>query len=224
MMKGLFEGAYLDSFIEVPFQYRHSCWFCGEPAGKLFTFPHQRYVVIDCSHPTLTLPTCNECTSLANQVEEDSIWLVKYTVKQQLIKTYQKHLAIGLNWTEQELAQSQFEGGNFESFQRSAWFMYEIAKARVNFQAWPLVLNGVAIKEVNIKASFSFDGVTYPTVDDAIDYFEQHFSLVKGYLKQVVASLGNEQFAKAVSFCRIMVGSTPAERKQALKQLILDQF
>ena len=209
-----------NSLIDVPFEYRHCCWFCGEPAEKSFTFPHQRYVVIACCHPVLTLPACKECLLFANEVQAQNIWQVNAQTKKLLIKKYRTHLAIGLNWTKEELANSEFEGGNFEGFKRSAWFMYEVAKARVNFKGWPLVLSGLDIDVIDEKDNFIFDGVTYPSVDQAIEQYTCNFDLPRGYLKQTLNSLGTEQFSSAVRFCRLMVGSTPAERKQALRELV----
>lgn len=210
----------LSHMVEVPFEYRHCCWFCGEPAAQIFTFPHSQYVVIKCCHPILSIPACKECRLFAYQIQAESIWQVAFQLKKRLIKTYRTHLAIGLNWTKAELANSEFEGGNFEGFKRSAWFMYEVAKARVNFTGWRLVLSGLNIEAVNEKEDFVFDGVTYPSVDEAIEQYTNNFALPPGYLKQTLHSLGTDQFSRAVRFCRLMVGSTPAERKQALRELV----
>ncbi|MGJ8693763.1 MAG: hypothetical protein ACSHW0_14950 [Thalassotalea sp.] len=213
----------IDALIEVPFKFRHICWFCGEPANKKFSFPNDQHVVAECPHPTLIIPACQECTQLARQSKEDTIWLVRSKVKKLLISLYQKHLAIGLNWTKKELENSEFEGGNFEGFKKSAWFMYEVAKDRVNFSGWKLVLDGLNIEEEFIKEGFIFDGVIYPNVDEAIEYYTCHYALPSDYLALVVASIGSDLFSKAVSFSRLMVGTTPAERKQALRQMLVDQ-
>lgn len=206
--------------VEVPFEYRHCCWFCGEPANQVFTFPHSHFIVIDCPHQPLTLNCCQECQGFAYQAKAQTIWQVNHQVKKSLIKQYRKHLAIGLNWTKEELANSQFEGGNFEGFKKSAWFMYEVVKARVSFKGWPLELAGLPVDEIEEKETFIFDGVEYVSIDDAIDFYAKNFDFSGNYLKQVLMILGREQFSRAVSFCRLLIGSTPAERKQALRQLV----
>lgn len=206
--------------VESPFEFRNCCWFCQEPAAKVYQFPQTDNHVIDCIHPPLSLLTCNECYIPATKSNGNSIWQVWQQVKSFLIKKYQKDLAIGLNWTKEELENSQFEGGNFEGFQRSAWFMFEVAQARVNFKGWPLIINGLNIDEMReqTQTDFIFDGLAYPSIDVAIVHYAQTFKLPLAYFRQVLAYLGPENFAKAVRFCRLLVGATPDERTSALNE------
>ena len=207
--------------IETPFKYRHCCWFCGEPTADTYAFPQCDNIVIDCCHPPLRLPCCQECLKSAAKSKQQSIWSVQAEVKKYLIDTYQKDLAIGINWTKEELENSEFDQGNFAGFQRSAWMMYEIAKTRVNFNSWPLVVGGINIEEWNYQSaeSFIFDGVSYPSIHVAIEHYAKTFDLHREYFQSVLLKLGNNNFAQAVRFCRLLVGSTPQERSNALKFL-----
>ncbi|GLX79852.1 hypothetical protein tinsulaeT_31920 [Thalassotalea insulae] len=207
--------------IETPFQFRYCCWFCGEPAASHLDFPQPGNIVLDCPHPPLSLNTCAECYHLAARCKVTSIWQVREQVKRLLFQRYQKDLAIGINWTEQELANSEFAGGNFAGFQRSAWMMFEIAKARVNFCGWALILGGINIEDLKCKESepFQFDGIEFPSINDAVIHYAKTFDLDKAFFLQVTDILGQEKFSQAVRFCRLLVGSTPNERKAALKQL-----
>lgn len=216
--------------IDIPFEYRHHCWFCGEPNQFYFSFPPEEtdfpthfgathFTVPDCIHPNLTVPSCGECLRLSKAADADSIWQVKAAVKRQLIHIYRKDLAIGLNWTQEELATSEFEGGNFEGFKRSAWFMYEVAQGRVNFNGWPISLNGIELEPPIESQAFTFDGMTYPCFEDAIDHYCKTFKINKDYLKAVVYKVGIARFAYAVRYCRLFVGATPNEMKQGLKDL-----
>mgnify|MGYP000660466496 CR=1 FL=1 len=216
--------AHEHSFIETPFSYRNCCWFCQEPAAKVFNFPQANNFVVNCVHPPLSLNCCDECIVPANKSRATSIWLVFKEVKSFLIKQYQKDLAIGINWTQEELANSQFEGGNFEGFKRSAWFMYEVAKKRVNFKGWPLIINGINIEELkwSNSKSFTFDNVEYPSIDDAVSHYAKAFFIPPDYFKEVLVHVGEDRFAYAVRFCRLLVGATPNERKAALHSLMND--
>ena len=207
--------------IESPFQFRYSCWFCGEPSATRLLFPHENYVVLACCHPAISLASCLECHHAAKQSTGKNIWQVRSFVKKWLFKSYQKHLAIGLNWTEQELAESQFEGGNFESFQKSAWFMYQVARDRVNFTGWPIIVNGLDLDylQTEFDSVFVFDGVSYPSIDEAISHYAGVYDLHKGFFRDVLSKLGTTNFAAAVRFCRLFVGASPDERKAALLTL-----
>ncbi|WP_232769079.1 hypothetical protein [Colwellia sp. Bg11-28] len=223
---------------ETPFDKRHCCWFCGEPSHVVFIFPSyssafayesDKYLSLSSSHPLISLPSCRECQQFANKAKENTILAVKGYVKQKLLKRYAKDLAIGVNWTEQELATSEFEQGNFAGFARSAWFMYEVAKARVSYLGWPLVANGIELEEVDLEdlqvETFNFDGVLYPSLSDAIAHYAKIFLLDEHYVTAVLQHLGNsgideKSFAQAVRFCRLLVNASANERKIAFKALV----
>ncbi len=223
---------------ETPFDKRCCCWFCGEPRDGDFIFPSPKplssyeennYLRPSCPHPVLSIPSCSECQRIAKKAQVANIWAVNSYVKKQLLTHYSNDLAIGINWSQEELATSEFEQGNFAGFARSAWFMYEVAKGRVNYVGWPLVANGIELAVINYEDvlidTFSFDGVSYPSLPDAIKHYAAIFFLDEAYLFSVFQYLGesaiNEKaFAKAVRFCRLLVNATPHERKRAFEDLI----
>ncbi|ALO34354.1 hypothetical protein CMT41_06115 [Colwellia sp. MT41] len=224
------------AIIETPFSKRHCCWFCGEPSQVSFIFPAisatsanetKQYLLRSCSHPVISVPTCYECQQLAKNNHEENIWAVKHLVKRQLLKRYAKDLAIGIQWSEQELASSEFEQGNFAGFARSAWFMYEVAKERVNYLGWPLVVHGIELNEDELVAAdtFSFDGVLYPSLAEAINHYAKVFLLDEPYVMAVLqymshGDIDEKSFAQAVRFCRLLVNATANERKVAFKALM----
>jgi len=209
--------------VDIPFEQRHQCWFCGEPSELTFGFPHQYFQVFDCSHPPLSVPSCRECTSLARKAKQHSIWAVASNVKRFLTQKYRKDLAIGINWTKEELENSEFETGNFIGFQKSAWFMYEVAKQRVNYRGWSLSLEGIELDVDEVFTEFLFDGITYSSVDIAIEHFIESYNLPASCFKKSVSIVGVEQFGKAVRFCRLLIDSTPDEQKLALRYLAEDE-
>lgn len=212
--------------IAVPFNFRHACWFCAEPSSAHFAFPQNHNVVLALKHPSLTLPCCKECLLIANQSKDRDIWAVRQSVKKGLLQQYKTHLAIGINWTKEELANSGFEGGNFEGFQKSGWAMFEIARERVNFKGWSLEVSGISIEDLkeSEEQTFTFDGVYYPSIELAIDHYAKAFSLEREFFRKVVATLGNNNFSNAVRFCRLLLGTTPNERQKALSELIVERI
>lgn len=229
--KAASDAALLHITTETPFNKRRDCWFCGEPNQYVFTYnntlPAQASELNSITQ--LSLPSCKECYQVANKSIKSaksegvyySVWAVKLAVKRYLIKNYRKDLAIGINWTKAELEESEFEEGNFAGFQRSAWFMFELAKNRVNYIGWPLVVDGVAVVDEYQESSFNFDSVAYPNIEQAIVHYAQIFSLSLGFFRSVVDIFGDKNFAKAVRFCRLLVAADAAEQQHALRQLRL---
>lgn len=217
---------------ETPFDKRHDCWFCGEPNQYVFNYSNtiEHKVSENRVIPRLSLPSCKECYQVAKKSLKKakgegqyySIWTIKAEVKQYLIQYHRKDLAIGINWTKTELEESEFEEGNFAGFQRSAWFMFELARARVNYVSWPLIVDGITVLDEYQAQSFNFDEVSYPNIEQAINHYANILSLSPDYFRSVLALLGDDHFAKAVRFCRLLVAANTVERQQALRQLRLE--
>lgn len=213
---------------ETPFDKRHDCWFCGEP--NQFVFHYVNSLKSNSAISQLSLPSCKECYQVAKQSITRktfeglyySIWTIKTEVKQYLIHHYHKDLAIGINWTKAELEESEFEQGNFAGFQRSAWFMFELAKARVNYASWPLIVDGITVIDEYQEQSFHFDDVTYPNIEQAMQHYANTLSLTLDYVRSVLELLGDDHFAKTVRFCRLLVAENVSTQQQALRQLRME--
>ncbi|GAM68673.1 hypothetical protein JCM19236_995 [Vibrio sp. JCM 19236] len=104
--------------IDVPFNLRHTCWFCGEPSHQELTFPIQESDYI--THIPLAIPACDECRIIAKGTANvmrapESIYDLKLQVKNALMKRYAKHLGIGVNWTKEELEETTLDGTAFKA-------------------------------------------------------------------------------------------------------------
>ncbi|WP_371188924.1 hypothetical protein [Thalassotalea maritima] len=205
--------------IDVPFANRHQCWFCGEPYLRSLAFPASNSLHLDCPHPAIFINACGECFELASQSNGHTIFSCRQDVKLALLKRYHKDLAIGQNWTQQELADAGFEGGNFAGFAKSAWFMYEVAKQRVNFAGWPIQVAGQVVDDTYQGKQFHFDGVTYPDIYQAVDFYRKAFDVNKDFVLALLQKLGTNKFAVAIRIARQCVGFTPQERQQVLRDL-----
>lgn len=139
-------------------------------------------------------------------------------VKKTLLSRYKKDLAIGLNWTEKELVESEFEGGAFEGFKKSGWLMYSIAKTRVNFIGWPLEVDGILINQT-VTEAFEFDGIQYRSIDEAINHYCSAWQLNQLLLKQTLLLVGKDKFGFALRLCRPYINLSESERKIAFKEI-----
>ncbi|MCT7940249.1 hypothetical protein [Shewanella holmiensis] len=209
--------------VDIPFEKRHTCWFCDEPCNAELAYWRMAHT----PHPSLTVPTCNECLLLAKKQLLTSIWECREAVKDQLMQRYSQDLAIGINWTEQELEESEFECKIFGGFKKSAWMMYQIAQKRINAPGWVLSIDGEQFDEDPLFAGsntlgFEFDGLQFNNLTQAIKHYSAVLALDQAFLQQLVTLLGKDKFAHAVKLARLNIGITKSMQQKILNELIED--
>ncbi|MFV7770407.1 hypothetical protein [Shewanella marisflavi] len=205
--------------IDIPFDKRHTCWFCAEPCDRQFHYQ----ALAHCPHPSLAVPACKECQLIANKNPLTSIWDCHSAVKDELMQRYAKHLAIGENWTKEELEEADFTCKVFEGFKKSAWFMYEVAKTRVSYVPWPISLNGVLLEDSKYSADFEFDGMHYSSLSKAIAHYAKMLGLDKAFLTELVAAVGRQRFGYAVRVARINIVATQAVKRQVINDILAEK-
>lgn len=214
--------------IDVPFEARHRCWFCGEPSDSDLNIPSRKTQISKLSHAPLSVPSCRECRNMVRERsfktdDFNSIRDYRDAVKRALVKKYQKTLAIGSNWTEQELVESELEGAAFAGFKHSAWMMFTIAQERVNYPGWPLSLAGIPMNELCGNVEFEFDGTHFADLDSAIEHYIKTFHLDGKLLRGMLELVGQQRFAYAIRICRLYPIVTADERQQILMDIADNQ-
>ncbi|PSU34753.1 hypothetical protein [Photobacterium lutimaris] len=203
--------------VDVPFDYRHTCWFCGEPYFESYAFlPSPNY---DHQKLPVLLPSCQECYGICRAIKASDLELLRDKVKEQLHRKYQKHLQIGVNWTKEELEQSEFEGKALEGFRESAWNMFEIAKGRVNFQGWPLTIDGLPVASLSTSFHVQFDGINYTSLSHAVEQLAKSYNIPQQYLDEVVEVVGRDRLSYAIRFAKTTYGYSTAERAASIDSL-----
>jgi hypothetical protein len=207
--------------IDTPFHFRYTCWFCGEPSYELLKFPNTTKPSQYLEHAFLAIPSCKECDSFKYPSELRSIWELRAHIKQALISKYTKHLGIGENWTEDELADSDFSGSILGGFGRSAWTMYKIAKQRVNHQGWPISIDSLPIDSIDDTGCFEFDGTRYLSLNACIQYFVDATGIDKELLVQLVDLLSPNQLEYAIKIAKLNKGLSSSKRTQIISEISL---
>ena len=203
--------------VDVPFEYRHTCWFCGEPYFESYAFlPSPNY---DHQALPVLLPCCQECYGICKGIKASDLELLRDKVKEQLHRKYHKHLQIGVNWTKEELEQSEFEGKALEGFRESAWKMFEIAKARVNYKGWALTIDGLPVVAMNNRFHVEFDGITYTSLNHAVTQLAKSYNIPQDYLEEVVEEVGRDRLSYAIRFAKTTYGYSAAERAASIDSL-----
>lgn len=203
--------------IDVPFEFRHTCWFCGEPYYESFSFmatpnyEHQELPIM--------VPSCQECYSLCQSVKVSGLDLLRDKVKEQLHRKYEKHLQIGANWTKEELEDSEFEGKALEGFRESAWKMFEIAKQRVNYSGWPLTIDGLPVSGLSSSFHVEFNGITYTSLAQAVEQLSKAYNIPQPYLEKVVEVIGRKRLGYAIRFAKTTYGYSDEQREASIESL-----
>ncbi|UTV29071.1 hypothetical protein [Photobacterium atrarenae] len=203
--------------IDVPFEFRHTCWFCGEPYFESYAFmPSPNY---EHQAAPVLLPCCEECYGFCRTIKVSGLDLLRDKVKEKLHRKYEKHLQIGANWTQEELAASEFEGKALEGFKESAWTMFEIAKERVNYAGWPLTIDGLPIAGLTSRFQIEFDGIVYTSLAHAIEQLAKTYVIPQPYLEQVVEVVGRQRLGYAIRFAKTTYGYSDEERAASIVSL-----
>jgi len=206
--------------IEIPFNNRNQCWFCSEPKDKVIPFPKYTSEESLITHAPICVPSCNECAAMVQRTAFSSLFAYRDAIKKGLTVKHQKNLAIGSNWTKQELADSELEGSAFEGFKRSAWFMFEMIQARINYQGWELRINNEKLYLEEENEAFDFDGTTYVNLDSAIIYAIKTFHLDEQLFTRVLSVIGKDKFGQAIRLCRLHPQLTSKNREGVFLEIL----
>ncbi|EJC6828442.1 TPA: hypothetical protein NKQ52_004684 [Vibrio parahaemolyticus] len=210
--------------IDIPFNLRHTCWFCGEPSNEHVYFPRQQDKRDTVNFIPLELPICSECNHIAKSCIADSIRHLHLQIRHQLLKKYAKTLGIGVNWTKLELEEVKLEGAAFKGFKESAWPMYEIAKQRVNFKSWDLSVDGIPLDNLDDSYFFQFEDMRFLNVDAAIDFYSKSEQLSKALLSELVTIVGKDRFGYALKITRINFDVSRKEEKQIILEIERQEY
>jgi len=199
--------------LDIPFNCRFTCWFCGEGSD-------QTILVTLVTQQVVNMPICDECKSYRCHSHVNPLAKLEKRIKEKMVIRNAKALSIGANWTKQELQESELTGSAFDGFKKSGWKMYLIAKARVNYSGWALSVDGIPLDDVIIDEAFEFDGLTFSSFESMLTYLSTTFALNEDFLAQVLALYGNNRAISAVKFCRLVPNNSRFQREKALKDLI----
>lgn len=207
------------TYIDIPFNFRHTCWFCGEPSSRSFDFPKNPNNLRFLEHDPMSIPACSECAVVTVASDVSSIWAVRDQVKRSMMNKYADHLAIGQNWTEEELKESEFSGALLGGFGESAWAMYLIAKDRVSYQGWPVALDSMLVEGDDESYGFEFDGVRYMSLNTCLEHLIKALRLDAELLPNLVDILGPDRLTYALRIAKLNKAITAYQRNKILDEI-----
>lgn len=209
--------------IDIPFNSRHTCWFCGEPSGESLLFPRDAASTVRLDHEFLAIPACNECNAIHYPKHLRSIWSLRVHVRQALITKYTKHLAIGENWTKQEINDSDFSGAILGGFGRSAWQMYEIAKQRVTFQGWPISVDDLPLDAIDDTCDFEFEGTSYASFNACVDFFVDATDIDRELTTQLIDIVSPSRFDYVLKIAKLNKRISNDQRAKIVDEITIQE-
>jgi len=205
--------------LDIPFDKRNTCWFCGEISFKNISIKDESLQEINSGYTQVLFPACEECFNLSMKIRHSSIEDIQQSIKDKIVIKYSKYLAIGSKWTAEEIQSSEFSGIALSGFKESAWFMFEQTKNRVNYTGWDVSVDGISLGNTSGLNIIKFDGVQYSNLNELLNYLVKTFSIDKSFLRQVIDIYGEENIVQAVKYCRLIIHFDEEERKSALDDL-----
>ncbi|MDR9831697.1 hypothetical protein RCJ22_39590 [Vibrio sp. FNV 38] len=205
--------------IDVPFHLRHTCWFCGEPSADQVCLPKTAQSLKLLEHEALAIPACDECAKFGFPGSVRSIYELRDCIKHSLIDKYAKHLGIGENWTQQELQNSEFTGAILEGFGRSAWEMYQIARERVDYVGWAVVVNEMPILAYDDTSGFTFNKTRFPSLSACIHFYTKAAGVDKELLTELVRLVTPSRFAYALQIAKLNKRVSNIRRDEILEEV-----
>lgn len=204
--------------VDIPFNNRHKCWFCGEPSDEFLDYP-RRIDFEAKSHLPISLPVCNECDSLIAKEPTSSIYDLKIKLTHKNLKKYARVLGLGINWTKLELENEQLSGASFIGFNESAWAMYEIAKQRIGFKSWPLTYDGIPFDMIDDSYFFESEDIKFIDVGSAIDHYCDAEGLNKELMRSLTDILGEARFRDVLRVSRTNVDLSRKEVLAVIREI-----
>jgi len=208
------------TLIEIPFNNRNQCWFCGDPKDNVINFPRYTSEESLMTHTPICVPSCKECAHIVQRTAFSSLFSYRDAIKKALTVKHQKTLSIGSNWTKQELEESELEGSAFEGFKRSAWFMFEMIQRRINYQGWELRVDNEKLYVEEEDEGFHFDGTSYVNLDSAVTHAIKTFHLDEQLFTRVLSVIGKDKFGQAIRLCRLYPVLTSKNRETVFLDIL----
>jgi len=196
--------------IEIPFEFRNCCFFCGEPKYQ--------YSVVTSDSLELSIPSCPDCDSILDKLSYSNLEEARDKIKENLIAKNSDILKIGAHWSKAELNDAEMTG-DLGKFGESAWMTFEIERDRIRFSGWPITVNGVAIDQLSSAHSFEYDGMVFQSRSKMLDFVVDVYDFNNAFFTRVIDLYGDSRIEQAIKFCLVTTVRTSEEMDQAVSDL-----
>lgn len=208
--------------IDVPFELRHTCFYCGDPSDTLDHFPpisrYHDYLGIYDSHPAVVVPSCIECNLLLVDSLQGDIYERFDEAKVRLTKRLAKYLKYSSVWDNDSLADAEFTG-SFRKFADNIIIEASLVKERLEWDHWPITVNGESIYEIRRTESLALDNIKFKRYDHLLEYVKKVHKVPTLYFEKVVEIVGLGKLQFALHYCKSHKPSNAKQMEEYLEEL-----
>lgn len=212
--------------IDVPYNMRYTCFYCGEFECDLDHVPptsrYHDFIGIYDSHMPLLVPSCKECNSLLGNTLQKDIYDRFEECKKKLTKKLSRYLRYELLWDEDELEYAGFTG-EFSKFSEAVLKEVRKAKDRLTWEHWPVSIEGVEIENTHFNYYLKLDGKEFKTLDHLLEYVKRVHKVPVKYFEKVLLVVGYAKADYALRVCQTKKVTTEVQMNKVLSDLAFSE-
>lgn len=216
--------------IDTPSDLLFTCFYCGEIASTKDHVPplsrfHDYYAIYN-QHRPIQVPCCGECNSLLGNTLQQNIYKRVEDLKIKLTTRYKKIMRYNDVWDEDSVDFCEFTG-DLKKFLDGVKSSYEVIERRLNWQPWPLTLDGEVIDVVDSSDRKIVIGkLNFATIDHFYHHTRKVDKIPQKYLENVLSIVGYSRLEYGYNFCKANKVKTEKEMRVKLEVLkeIIDEL
>lgn len=222
-MSKRFERRVLYKRIDVPWEFKNTCFYCGEISYCEDHVPptsryHDFMCLYDC-HPPILVPACNQCNRILGNSLQKDIYERFDECKELLLKKLDKYLMYGNIWDKDEIEFAELTG-DLGKFSGAVQKQAEIAKSRLEWEHWNVSVEGIDLEKSENGYKIKMDGKEFKRLDHVLEYARRVHKVPATYLEKVLNIVGFVKADYALSVCRTRRVKSEAEMNKVLEDVL----
>lgn len=207
--------------IDIPYQQRYTCFYCGDfaidddhvpPVSRYYDF----YGLYN-THKPLLVPSCKECNSLLKDTLQKDLYSRFDECKVLIINKISKFIRYGELWDSSSIADAEFTG-SLDVFSKGVQKHSKIAKDRISWPGWEVSLEGVPLPRCYDTLCYMVNGKKLSSVDAVFVYAKRALKIPAPYLEQVLELVGTDKIQYAIDICT----TNPVKNKREMEVVLKD--
>jgi len=212
--------------IDVPSDKMYTCFYCGDFASEDDHVPPisrlSDYQCLYDKHQPLLVPSCKQCNRLLGPSLQPDIYQRVDHCKVLLTRKLGKYVRYGEIWDDYAAERAEFSG-SFQLFVESAAKMAEIVDARLNWEPWPVSVEGDLIERAEEWVVLKVRNKTFTSLDHVFEHARKVDKIPPKYLEAVLEVVGISRLEYGYNICVSNPISSEADLKRVIGDLVASE-